>query len=233
MNRVFVEAYVSNLDLQASNLLVCNGTFLDSPPVSSEDHVPDLLHVLSSFSNVEDHVEGLVYAPNSLRLFWRPSHCSEGLGHLGFVSVLADLALFYQVQDRIFERFDFDVDLVVLVRRLSLDRARSFSHSLTIDHYGFGGNNLHPCLSNQSVSNLKVQRTHSRDQILASFLVDASYEVRIFKRELSQNLNQLGKIPVELRLYGYRDNWLGNVVDSFEGDELFHRGESFSGLHVL
>src|SRR5712692_4036751 len=76
-------------------------------------------------------------------------------------------------------------------------------------------------------------RAHSRDQIFASFLVNTGHKVRVFERELSQDLNQLGKIPVELRLYGYRDNWLGNVVDSFEGDELFHRGESFSGLHVL
>src|SRR5207248_5821742 len=71
------------------------------------------------------------------------------------------------------------------------------------------------------------------DEVLTGFLVDTSHEVRIFERELPKNLNQLGKIPVELRLYGYRDNRLGNIVYRFEGDELFHRGESFSGLHVL
>ena len=119
------------------------------------------MHVLSSFSNVEDHVEGLVYAPNSFRLLWRPSHCSKGLGHLGFVSVLADLALLYQVQDGIFERFDFDVDLVVLVRRFSFNWTRILPHGFSVDYDGFGGNNLHPGFSNESVGNLKVQCAHS------------------------------------------------------------------------
>src|SRR5712691_1109726 len=152
---------VGDFYFQTSDLLVRNGTLLDSPPVSSEDHVPDLLHVLSSFSHIENHVERLVYAPNSLRLFWRPPHCSEGLGHLGFVTVLADLALLYQVQDGIFERFDFDVDLVVLVRRLSFNWTRILPHSFSVDYDGFGGNNLHPGLSDESVGDLKVQRAHS------------------------------------------------------------------------
>src|SRR5205807_4832316 len=58
-------------------------------------------------------------------------------------------------------------------------------------------------------------------------------EVRVFKRELSQDLNELGEVPVELRLYGYRDNWLGDVVYSFEGNELLHRRKGFPCLHVL
>src|SRR5205807_5198578 len=78
-----------------------------------------------------------------------------------------------------------------------------------------------------------VQRAHTRDQVLTGFLVDAGDEVRVFKRELSQDLNQLRKVPVELRLYSYRDDWLGDVVYSFEGNELFHGGQGFPRLYIL
>src|SRR5712664_976593 len=87
MNGIFVEADVSDLYFQTSNLLVGNGTFLDSPAVSGEYHIPYFLHVLGSLGHVEDHVEGLVNAPNSLRLLRRPSHSSERLRHLRFVAV--------------------------------------------------------------------------------------------------------------------------------------------------
>ena len=181
MNRVLVKTDISNFDLQTSNLLVRYGAFFDSPSVAREYHVLHLLHVLSPLGHVQNHVEGLVNTPDSPSLLRLPSHRSESLSHLRLVPVLAQLALLDQVQHGVFERFDLDVDLVVLVRRLSFNRPRIFPHSLTIDHDRFGGNNLHPSLGDQRVRNLKVQRAHSRDQIFASFLVDARYEVRVLQ----------------------------------------------------
>src|SRR6266581_2349914 len=174
MNGIFVEADVSDLYFQTSNLLVGNGTFLDSPAVSGEYHIPYFLHVLGSLGHVEDHVEGLVNAPNSFRLLRSPSHCSESLRHLRFVAVLADLSLLDQVQDRVFKRFDLDVDLVVLVGRLPLNRTCVLPNGLTVNHDRLGSYNLHSRFGDESVSDLEVQCPHSRDQVFASFLVDAS-----------------------------------------------------------
>ena len=156
MNRVFVKTDISDFDLQTSNLLVRYGAFLDSPPVAREHHVLHLLHVLRSLGHVKNHVEGLVNTPDSPRLLRLPSNCSECLRHLRLVTVLAEFALFDQVQDGVFERFDFDVDLVVLVWRLAFNRSRGSSDSLTVDHDRFGGNNLHSSLCDQRVGDLKV-----------------------------------------------------------------------------
>src|SRR2546425_7228103 len=161
VNRVLVKTDVSDLYFQASDLLVGDRTFLDSPAVSGKYHIPYLLHVLGSLGHVENNVEGLVYAPNSLRLFRCPSHRSERLRHLRFVAVLANLSLLDQVQDRVFKRFYFDVDLVVLVGRLPFNRTSVPPNGLTVNHDRLGGHYLHSGLGDESVCNLKVQRPHS------------------------------------------------------------------------
>src|SRR5207245_3085534 len=119
---ILVQRYIRNLHFHASTLLICDWALLYSPTIAGEDHVPDFLHVLGAFRHVEDHVEGLVNAPDASSLIWLPTDRSQLLGHVGLVHVLTDLAGLDQVHDLISKGLDLDVDLVVSIRRLAFNR---------------------------------------------------------------------------------------------------------------
>ncbi len=99
MNRVLVQADVGNLDLQSPNLFVGYGSLLQTPPVTRQNHVPDLLHILSALSHVHNHIVRLVDAPDSTSLISLPPNLPKGAGHLGLVAVLTNLAALHQLDN--------------------------------------------------------------------------------------------------------------------------------------
>src|SRR5438094_10404805 len=138
------------------------------------------MHVLGPLRHVEDHVEGLVNTSDASRLLWFPTNRSQLLGHVRLVHVLTDLTSLDQVHDLFSYGLNLDVDLVVSIRRLAFDWTGFAPDCFSVDHDRLGSNNLQTGLRNQSVCNLKMEGSHSRDEIFARLLVDACDQIRIF-----------------------------------------------------
>ncbi len=131
--------------------------------------------------------------------------------------------------DRLGERLDLEVELVVLVRGLALERAPGMADELPVDDDRLRGLDLDLVVVDDPVlRDLEVELAHAGEQVLAGLLVDLDPEAGVLLPDLPHDLDEFRQVGHSLRLDGHGDDRLGDVADLLERRHVLGRSTSSS-----
>ncbi len=194
MDGVFVEFHIYQPDLQVLDLLIGERATAERFAPSFQDQLHGLVEVLDTLCHVDEHV-GALDRPDVLGLLFVHPCGDQDVTPLKRLLVHRDLAIMDQLHDRRVHRFELDVEPVVAVRRLPLNRARTTRDRLAVYNDRRRCDDIHTLVALDTPGDdLQVKLPHAAYQVLPGLFVDRDLHGRIFLGHLTENLNQFREV---------------------------------------